>query len=118
VLAAAALRDLGVADTEKKKRANVLASIDTVAERLGNTRAVCRKYYVHPKVIELYMGGRVIDIPPPPEKHARKRDRGQLRRDEVALLKLLGLEADAKDPGKDNGREVSDPARPFATAPH
>lgn len=28
--------------------------IDAVAEELGNTRAVCKKYYIHPVVFELY----------------------------------------------------------------
>ncbi|MCZ6918773.1 MAG: DNA topoisomerase IB [Gemmatimonadetes bacterium] len=116
VLAAAALRDLGVADTEKQKKANILACIDAVAERLGNTRAVCRKYYIHPKVIELYMSGRVIDAPARPEKHARKHNRGELRRDEVELLKLLGLHGGASNPGTDAHRQVTDPAPRLTTA--
>ena len=32
----------------------------SVAERLGNTPAVCRKCYVHPAVIETYMGGEML----------------------------------------------------------
>lgn len=28
--------------------------IDAVAEELGNTRAVCKKYYIHPMIFELY----------------------------------------------------------------
>ena len=28
-----------------------------MAERLNNTRAVCRKYYVHPAVFETYEAG-------------------------------------------------------------
>lgn len=33
---------------------NILAALDCVAERLGNTRAVCRKSYVHPGLLESY----------------------------------------------------------------
>lgn len=30
--------------------------IDKVAERLGNTRTVCRQCYVHPAVVETWLG--------------------------------------------------------------
>ncbi|MBC9910693.1 DNA topoisomerase IB [Chitinophaga varians] len=36
---------------------NVVGIIDTVAAKLGNTRAVCRKYYVHPRLLEDYESG-------------------------------------------------------------
>lgn len=39
-------------DTERKK--NVLAVLDEVSKKLGNTRTVCKKYYVHPGLIRLY----------------------------------------------------------------
>ena len=92
VLAAASLRDLGVARTEKKTKANILAAIDAVADRLGNTRAVCRHYYIHPKILDCYRDGRVIDACPPPEKHRRSNGAAAtLRRDELAVLKLLDL---------------------------
>jgi DNA topoisomerase-1 len=28
--------------------------LDEVSAKLGNTRAICRKYYVHPQMIALY----------------------------------------------------------------
>jgi DNA topoisomerase-1 len=37
----------------------VLAAIDSAAARLGNTRAVCRSSYVHPAVIDAFLGGRL-----------------------------------------------------------
>jgi DNA topoisomerase-1 len=36
------------------RKKNVLAALDEVSKKLGNTRAVCRKYYVHPALIRLY----------------------------------------------------------------
>jgi DNA topoisomerase-1 len=36
---------------------SVLAAIDAAAERLGNTRAVCRASYVHPGVLDAFMEG-------------------------------------------------------------
>ena len=34
---------------------NIVAALDCVAERLGNTRAVCRKSYVHPGLLKSYL---------------------------------------------------------------
>ena len=40
----------GVTDCKK----NVLTALDEVSKKLGNTRTVCKKYYVHPGIIRLY----------------------------------------------------------------
>ncbi|MEO8068296.1 MAG: DNA topoisomerase IB [Flavobacteriales bacterium] len=40
--------------TKGDQRTVINAALDEVAHELGNTRAVCRKYYVHPQVIEAY----------------------------------------------------------------
>jgi DNA topoisomerase I len=58
VLAAKALRELGGFESETEAKRKVLEAIDAVARRLGHTRAVCRKSYVHPDVIAMYMGDR------------------------------------------------------------
>ena len=39
---------------EKEKKKNVLQALEEVSTRLGNTRTVCKKYYVHPGIIEMY----------------------------------------------------------------
>jgi DNA topoisomerase-1 len=39
----------------------VVAAVDEVAERLGNTRSVARASYVHPRVIEAFEDGRLGD---------------------------------------------------------
>jgi DNA topoisomerase-1 len=57
VLACEALLELGVPATRKEERANILAAIDRVAGQLNNTRAVCRRYYVHPEVLAAYGEG-------------------------------------------------------------
>lgn len=49
-----AFRELGSCDTDTEAKRRVVAALDTVAKALGNTRMVCRKYYVHPAIIELY----------------------------------------------------------------
>lgn len=45
------------------KRTNHLpALIDQVAKRLGNTRSVCRKYYIHPRLLEHYEKGTIDQV--------------------------------------------------------
>jgi DNA topoisomerase-1 len=85
--AVAALEELGPAATAREAKSAVLRAIDQVAERLNNTRAVCRKYYVHPAVLERYEAGTL---------HAALRNgkaRGPatpgLEPDEQALVRLL-----------------------------
>lgn len=89
-LAAAALRELGGFTSEKQAKAKIVAAIDQISQRLGNTRAVCRKYYVHPVILDAYMEG--VTIPPTPSDVRPLRTSGSpaaLRRDEVAVVELL-----------------------------
>ncbi|MGH7765172.1 MAG: DNA topoisomerase IB [Candidatus Dormibacteraceae bacterium] len=57
VLATCALRDTAQFKSETEAKRNVIAAIDSVARRLGHTRAICRQSYVHPAVIDTYMSG-------------------------------------------------------------
>ena len=41
-----------VTDGDPKKK--VIAVLDKVSDQLGNTRTVCKKYYVHPVIISMY----------------------------------------------------------------
>ena len=49
-----ALNELGMADSETEREKAIVSALDKVASLLGNTRAVCKKYYVHPLILELY----------------------------------------------------------------
>ncbi|KPJ97182.1 MAG: DNA topoisomerase I [Gemmatimonas sp. SG8_28] len=102
IAAAKALSVMGPAESEREANANIVRAIDEVAKRLGNTRAVCRHYYVHPRVIEAYREGIVAPIPPAPEngKRTPRPRRGALRREEVAVLELLRL----RKPGRRRAR--------------
>lgn len=91
MLAAAELRVLGQAQSEKEAKANIVEAIDRVARRLGNTRAVCRKYYIHPVLLESYLRGAVLPVPPQPGDQKRERPSGALRRDELAVLEFIQL---------------------------
>ena len=89
--AAMALRAKGLASSRAEADRNIIEAIDLVSHRLGNTRAVCRKYYVHPALIEAYLAGQTVPNPEAmPRKRAAKRGRAAaLRRDEVAVLQFL-----------------------------
>lgn len=87
MLAAKALRDLGPAANLAEARRNVNKALDLVAKRLGNTRAVARKYYVHPAIVEAYHRG--VTTPKPRRAKRRERPSAALRRDEVAVLEFL-----------------------------
>jgi DNA topoisomerase-1 len=91
MLAAVELRAMGPAASRREADRNILRAVDAVAERLGNTRAVCRKYYVHPALLHAYLLGRTVPQPPAISPRAKPRTRagGALRRDEVAVLQFL-----------------------------
>jgi DNA topoisomerase-1 len=54
VRAIAALKEMGDYETISELNKKIPAVFDTVAGHLGNTRTVCKKYYVHPVIIDLY----------------------------------------------------------------
>jgi len=88
MLAAQALAEIGPARLVKDKKANIVRAVDRVAERLGNTRAVCRKYYIHPTILDAYGRGHVVEAPPG-ERVQRRRSKRRLRGNEIAVLDFI-----------------------------
>ncbi|HLY67990.1 MAG TPA: DNA topoisomerase IB [Chloroflexota bacterium] len=64
VLAAQGLGELEPFASKVEAKKNVLRIIESVAEELGNTVAICRKCYVHPAVIDRYAAGALPASPP------------------------------------------------------
>jgi DNA topoisomerase-1 len=60
LLAIRALREISPSECQTQLKKNIVRAIDAVAAQLGNTRAVCRKYYVHPAVCEAYGDGSLF----------------------------------------------------------
>ena len=90
VLAAQKLCAMESATSATAAKQNVLAAIDQVAESLGNTRAVCRKCYVHPVVLETYASGELFEALPAATSAAASRRNGHgLSRAERAVAALL-----------------------------
>jgi DNA topoisomerase-1 len=92
VLATCALRDVARFESDAEAKHNVVAAIDSVARRLGHTRAVCRRSYVHPRVIDTYMDGSLESILSVVSSKAYR----NLKADEVAVLALLKRKMRAK----------------------
>jgi DNA topoisomerase I len=89
LIAAVALAERGVAETEAEAKRTVAAVMRRVGKELGNTSAVARSSYVSPAVIDQYLDGTTIDDFRP--RHLRvvgARDVA-LDREEQALLSLL-----------------------------
>jgi len=107
VLAAKALRDAAEAASMSKAKKTLLTVIEAVAGVLGNTRAVCRKSYIHPVVIDAYMSGSLTrNGERRSMRLVRKAPRG-LRPDEVEVLLLLAVKRPSAQVKSPAGRRVA-----------
>ena len=96
ILAVAALTEAGGWNSQRQAKSNVLRAIDRVAEQLNNTRAVCRKYYVHPAVFETYLAGSLLDSLQNGTKPAAKAGgKTALSPEEAAVVRLLHVSGHA-----------------------
>lgn len=89
VLACDLLRGMGSFENGSQAKKNVIAAIRAVATKLGNTPAVCRKCYVHPAVLEAYLGGISIDEANAELEEEIGEQAKVLRKEERILLALL-----------------------------
>ncbi len=89
VLACMMLREFEPFESDTQAKKNVVRAIEAVAKRLGNTPSVCRKCYVHPAVLESYLGGSMMEtVEHRVEREMEERSQA-LRQEEFALLHLL-----------------------------
>jgi DNA topoisomerase I len=88
MLAALALQEFEKFDSKTQAKKNIVQAIESVAARLGNTPAICKKCYVHPHVLEGYLDGSLVGAL---RKRARKLSGAlpTLRPEEAAVLALL-----------------------------
>ncbi len=75
-------------DTQRATRVALNGVIDKVAGRLGNTRAVCRRSYVHPRVIEGWSDGTLAQELAEVRRSFRKPHEG-LDEEETIMKKWL-----------------------------
>jgi DNA topoisomerase-1 len=91
LVAAVKLAELGATEDLKAAEKNVLAAVDAVAERLGNTRAIARSSYVSPRVIDHYLEGSVVAYYGERIEEVIAAEQGDLTEGEKALLELLKM---------------------------
>lgn len=91
VLAAAALREFGTAASTTDAKQNIREAVKRVAARLGNTASICRKCYIHPKILSGYLAGDLIRSRSarPSKKRTRKETIGALAFEEQETVRLL-----------------------------
>ena len=92
VLATMMLQQFEAFESATQAKKNVVEAIKAVAARLGNTPSVCRKCYVHPAVLDCYMSGSMGKSVRQCVEDELKEWGGsaeELRREEVAMMKLL-----------------------------
>ena len=87
-----AFKEIGIAETDKEYKSNIKQALENVAAHLGNTPSVCRKYYVHPLIVNLYENHSIkkyLD-----ELDAIEMDDGKtgLTREERIVMKILETE--------------------------
>jgi DNA topoisomerase-1 len=116
MLAADALRNMGPAQSKREAERNIVAAVDMTAKRLGNTRSVCRKYYIHPVLIEAYLEGSVL--PPMPERTwSKRKSKGPtLRQHEMDVLAFIKARLKPKTRRTASAR-AQKPEEPASPAP-
>lgn len=92
VLAAAAFQKFDAFESEAQAKKNVVQAIKSVASQLRNTPSVCRKCYVHPAVLDAYLGGAIQKSNAASESDMEN----ALRQEEQALIRLLQKQAESK----------------------
>jgi DNA topoisomerase-1 len=83
------LKEAGDCKTETEKKKNILTALNTTAMHLGNTRNVCKKYYVNPLILSLYENDKLSKYFPNNELIKTDSSKTSLTNEENILLKIL-----------------------------
>ena len=60
MVAAQALTEVGAFTSQTQAKKNITQAIKQAAKQLGNRPATCRKYYVHPAIIDAYLDASLL----------------------------------------------------------
>ena len=89
VLAAITLSEAEKVDSDAGRKKAIVNAIDHVAKQLGNTRAVCRRCYIHPAVVDSYLDGATIEMLSEKAEGMMGEAGAKLTPGETAVLALL-----------------------------
>jgi DNA topoisomerase I len=80
---------LGEALTQTDPKKIIQLALDEVSAKLGNTRTVCRKYYVHPQIIKLYEENNLQKYLIQLDDIEMRDDHSELTQEEKVLMSIL-----------------------------
>lgn len=78
----------GQCETEKECKKKITAAIRNVSNALNNTISVCRKYYIHPEILNAYIDGTLFTEMEKAERRTEDKPYG-LEKEETAVLNIL-----------------------------
>ncbi|HEY3369581.1 MAG TPA: hypothetical protein VGK10_01955 [Prolixibacteraceae bacterium] len=81
-------KEVGGFETVTEMNRKIPAVLDMVAKQLGNTRAVCKKYYIHPLIIVLYQERKLDEYIGNLNMEMKNKSDGYMDEEKV-LLKIL-----------------------------
>jgi DNA topoisomerase I len=84
-----ALRSIGCCDTQAETKRRIVEALDIVSKQLGNTRTVCKKYYVHPLILSLYESGELEKYIKELDEIEKKDTKIDLSPEEKIVMKIL-----------------------------
>lgn len=84
-----ALKSIGCCDTQAETKRRIVEALDIVSEQLGNTRTVCKKYYVHPLILSLYESRKLEKYIQELDEIEKNDNKSDLTPEEKIVLKIL-----------------------------
>jgi DNA topoisomerase-1 len=84
-----ALKSIGCCETVTEAKRKIVEALDIVSEHLGNTRTVCKKYYVHPLILSLYESRKLEKYIGELDKIEKDDNKASLSPEEKIVMKIL-----------------------------
>lgn len=87
-----AFKELGPSETATETKKRIIEALDKVAHHLGNTRNVCKNYYVHPLIINLYENQSMKKYLDALDDIEEPDNKSELTKEETIIMKILESE--------------------------
>jgi DNA topoisomerase-1 len=84
-----AFKSIGEAMSATESKKKIVEALDKVSKKLGNTRTVCKKYYVHPGLLKLYEDNSLKQYTDKLDEIEDPKIPGELTPSEEILMKVL-----------------------------
>ena len=84
-----ALKSIGCCETKTEAKKKIVEAIDIVSDHLGNTRSVCKKYYIHPLILNLYESKQLEKYIRELDEIEEDDDKASLSPEEKMVMKIL-----------------------------